>query len=75
MSRAVSPPARDSEAGEAVVSGDCWTIVVVLRWPTAPVPTRTPAVTPPPMTAAASGIANARADMTSRASRMCVNAG
>ena len=75
MSRAVSPPARDSEAGDAEVSGACWTIVVVLRWPTAPVPTRTPAVTPPPITAAASGIAKARAGMTKRAWPMPVNAG
>src|SRR3954471_16842313 len=66
MSRAVRPEARDSFAGAAEVSGACWTMVVVLPSPTAPVSSRIPAVTPPPRTAATSGIANARAVMTPR---------
>ena len=68
MSRAVSPPARDAEAGDAEVSGACWTTVVVSPLADGAAPRRTPAVTPPPITAAASGITNARAGMTNRAS-------
>src|SRR5215204_2047688 len=64
MSRAVRPPACESEAGAAELSGACWTIVVVRCSPTAPVARKTPAVTPPPITAAASGITTERAGMT-----------
>ena len=75
MSRAVMAPDRDDVAGEADVSGACCTIVVVLCSPTAPAPSRTPAVTPPPIMAAASGITNERAGIASRAWPIPVNAG
>src|SRR5215203_2042701 len=68
MSRAVRP-ARAVEAGAAEVSGACWTTVVVVWSPTAPAPMRTPAVTPPPITAAASGITTVRAAIRAQRGR------